>query len=69
MAIDYLFVAPLGSAISSWEDDVRLIAFVGVGVLAVGSEPPGEPHSHGHVHGPLRHSHAHFPDMHHRHQH
>jgi hypothetical protein len=30
---------------------------------------PGEPHSHPHVHTPLRHSHPHFPDLHHRHPH
>jgi hypothetical protein len=26
-------------------------------------------HSHGHVHKPLVHTHAHWPDFHHRHEH
>ena len=28
-----------------------------------------EPHTHEHAHGWLRHRHAHFPDIHHRHSH
>jgi hypothetical protein len=30
---------------------------------------PVGPHSHWHVHDPLRHSHAHVPDAHHSHEH
>ena len=33
------------------------------------TDPPGEPHSHPHRHAPLRHTHAHYPDIHHRHEH
>ena len=32
-------------------------------------DPPGEPHSHRHRHEALTHSHAHYPDIHHRHEH
>jgi hypothetical protein len=31
--------------------------------------PADEPHSHWHEHGPLRHRHPHYPDLHHRHPH
>ena len=34
---------------------------------ALPGDPPGQPHSHPHRHQPLRHSHAHYPDLHHRH--
>jgi DNA-binding response OmpR family regulator len=32
-------------------------------------DPPGEPHTHFHEHGRLKHSHPHVPDMHHLHRH
>jgi hypothetical protein len=31
--------------------------------------PPGTRHSHPHEHAPLVHSHPHYPDAHHRHEH
>jgi hypothetical protein len=31
--------------------------------------PVSEPHSHWHRHAPLRHTHPHYPDLHHRHGH
>ena len=40
----------------------------GKALLAV-TAPPGEPHSHRHSHELLRHSHPHYPDIHHRHGH
>jgi hypothetical protein len=32
-------------------------------------DPAGEPHTHVHEHGELKHTHAHAPDMHHLHRH
>src|SRR6185437_16829171 len=33
------------------------------------TDPPGEPHTHWHLHAPLVHRHPHYPDLHHRHGH
>jgi hypothetical protein len=30
------------------------------------NDPPGEPHTHAHRHGRLKHTHPHVPDMHHK---
>ena len=40
----------------------------GLTVHAPGT-PPGEPHTHEHTHARLEHSHQHYPDIHHRHEH